>query len=100
MAERPIDQLTLREMFTNAEGLIRDLSGHLKQSFQYKLRVLDDVVKSYKVAAERDAIPDATLRTNAAALLSSDDYSQVLFQKLNHYLTAIEERSQAAISSK
>lgn len=100
MAERPIDDLTLREMFTNAEGLIRDLSGHLKQSFQYQSGALNEVVKSYKSAAERDAIPDATIRTNAAALLSSDDYSQVLFEKLDRYLTAIKHRSQVAIDGK
>ncbi|MGE5195611.1 MAG: hypothetical protein ACM3U2_24220, partial [Deltaproteobacteria bacterium] len=61
---------------------------------------LDELVRSYKVPEERDAIADAAVRTHAAALLGSDDYSQTLIEKLDRYLEAIDERSQAAISGK
>ncbi len=100
MAERPIDQLTLRDLFTNAEWLIRDLSEHLRQSFQPKSKALDELVRSFQVPEERDAIADTAVRTHAAALLGSDDYSQTLMEKLDRYLAAIDERSHAAISGK
>jgi len=100
MAERPIDQLTLREMFTNAESLLRDLVEHLDKSFQPKSRALGESVQSYKISDERDAIPDSTIRTHVSTLLGSDDYSQAFFQKLDRYLQAIQERSQLAISGK
>jgi hypothetical protein len=100
MAERPIDQLTLRDLFTNAEWLIRDLTEHLRQSFHPKSQALDELVRSFQVPEERDAIADTAVRTQAAALLESDEYSQALFEKLDKYLTAIDERSHAAISGK
>lgn len=100
MAERPIEQLTLREMFANAEWLIRDLTEHLRQSFHPKSRELIELVRTFNVPAERDAIADGVVRSQVAALLASDEYSQVLFQKLDRYLAAIEERSQTAISAK
>jgi len=100
MADRPIDQLTLRDMFSNTEWLIRDLTDHLKQSFHPKARALGELVRSYKIPEERNAIADTAVRTRVAALFNSDDYSQTLIQKLDRYLTAIEERSQEALSGK
>lgn len=100
MAERPIDQLTLRDMFSNAEWLIRDLSEHLKQSFHPKSRALGELVRSFRIPDERNAIADTAVRTHVAALLGSDDYSQTLIQKLDNYLKAIEERSQEALGGK
>ncbi len=100
MAERPIDQMTLREMFTNAESLLRDLVEHLDKSFHPKLRILAESVRSYNIPDERDEIHDSTIRTHVSTLLGSDDYSQAFFQKLDRYLQAIAERSQLAISGK
>ena len=100
MAERPIDDLTLRELFTNTEWLIRDLTEHLQQSFRPKSQALDELVRSYQVPEERDAIADTAVRTHAAALLGSDDYSRTLVEQLECYLQAIDERSHAAVSGK
>jgi hypothetical protein len=100
MADRPIDQLSLRDLFTNAEWLIRDLSEHLKRSFQPKSQALAELVSPDITPEQRDGIADTAVRSQAAALLNSDDYSQTLFDKLDRYLTAIDERSQAAINTK
>jgi hypothetical protein len=99
MAERPVEQLTLRDMFTNAEWLVRDLAAHLNQAFRPKSRALIELVET-RSPEERDAIPDSTVRSNMAAILSSDDYSQTLFQKLDRYLAAIDERAEGAIKAK
>ncbi|MBS0264532.1 MAG: hypothetical protein JSS02_21540 [Planctomycetes bacterium] len=100
MSERPISDLTLREMFTNAETLIRDLQDHLKNSFHPKSRSVEDLVQTHHIPAERDAVPDSTVRQQMKELLSSDDYSETLLKKLDQYLTAIEERSREAIANK
>ena len=100
MAERPIEQLTLREMFTNAESLIRDLQDHLQNSFHPKSRAAQELVRSHNIPSERDAISDSTVRHHVAELLGSDDYSETLIKKLDHYLAAIEERSREAIHNK
>jgi t-SNARE complex subunit (syntaxin) len=100
VAERPIDQLSLRDMFSNAEWLIRDLTEHLRQSFQTRARALDDLVRLDKTPAERDAITDTAVRAQAADLLKSDDYSQTLFEKLDRYLTAIDDRSHDALTGR
>lgn len=100
MAERPIEQLTLREIFTNAESLIRDLQDHLQNSFQPKSRAVEDLVRSHNIASERDAIADSTVRHHVAEMLGSDDYSETLIRKLDQYLAAIEERAREAIHSK
>lgn len=100
MAERTIEQLTLREMFTNAELLVRDLVEHLNKSFHPQSRALSESVRSNNLPDERDAISDSAIRTHVSTLLSSDDYSQAFFQKLDRYLQAIEDRSQGAISGK
>jgi len=100
MAERPIEELTLREMFTNSESLVRDLIEHLSKSFHPKSRALGELVRSFNVPAERDVIPDSSIRTHVSTLLASDEYSQAIFQKLNRYLQAIEDRSHVAINGK
>ena len=100
MAERPLDQLTLRELFTNTEWLIRDLTEHLQQSFRPKAQALAELVRSYQLPEERDAIADTAVRTHAAALLGSDDYSQNLIEKLDRYLEVIDERSHVAVTGK
>jgi hypothetical protein len=100
MAERPIAQLTLRDIFSETEWLIRELCEHLRQSFHPKSRALDEMVRSYNIPDERDQIADSAIRIQAAAVIASDEYSQTLIQKLDRYLTAIEERSQEALSSK
>ena len=98
LAERPIEQLTLRELFTNAELLIRELSEHLQQSFQPTLRALEQVVGSYAERETRHSILDSSVRSQVASLLNSDDYSQKLFSRLNELLSAIDERSLRAIT--
>jgi hypothetical protein len=100
MAERPIEELTLREMFTNSESLVRDLIEHLSKSFHPKSRALAELVRSSNVPAERDAVSDGSVRTHVSTLLASDDYSQAFFQKLDRYLQAIEDRSHEAINRK
>ncbi|HTI50812.1 MAG TPA: hypothetical protein VL475_07670 [Planctomycetaceae bacterium] len=100
MDERPIEQLTLRELFGGSERLVRELTEHLEQSFLPRLRAADDLVRSYNKPAERNEIPDTTVRSRIAALLGSDDFSQRLFTRLERHLTAIDDGAKRAVSQR
>lgn len=100
MDERPIEQLTLRGLFGNAEWLMRELDEHLEQSFLPRIRALDQVVQSHANPGERDEIPDTTVRSRVAAMLASDDFSQKLVLQLENHLTAIDERGRHAIQQR
>lgn len=97
MAERPIEQMTLRDLFGDAEWLLRELDEHLEQAFRPRVRAVEEVVRSHATPAERDEIPDSTVRSRMAALISSDDFSQQRISRLERLLHAIEEGGQRAI---
>ena len=88
MAERPVAQLTLRELFTNAERLAREIIEHLEQGFIPKIHNLDRLVRAQEEGA--DEVLDVTVRNTAAAALSSDEFSQKLLARMNEYLVAID----------
>jgi hypothetical protein len=98
--ERPIEQLTLRELFGNTEWLVRELNEHLEQSFLPRVRTVIEVVSSFDKPAERDEIADSTVRSRMAALLASDDYSQKLISRLEQHFSAIDEKARRAVEQR
>jgi hypothetical protein len=97
MDDRPVEQLTLRELFSHSEVLARELSEHLEQSFLPRYRAVEDLVRSYDHAAERKEISDTSVRSRMATLLASDDFSQTLLSQLERYLKAIDDGARRAI---
>ena len=100
MDDRPIEKLTLRELFTNAEGLVRELNEHLEQQFLPRLRAVDELVRSHAKPEERKEIADSTVRSRMAALLDSDDFSQKLYSRLERHLVAIDQGAAQAIQGR
>lgn len=100
MDERPIEQLTLRDLFGNAEWLVRETIEHLERSFLPRIQSTEDVVRSYNIPSERQEVPDSTVRSRTAALLASDDYSQRMFSRLERHLAAIDERAMRALQQR
>jgi hypothetical protein len=98
--ERPVEQLTLRELFSNAEWLVRESTEHLEQSFLPRIRAVEELVRSYAKAPERNEIADSTVRSRMAALLGSDDFSQTLFSRLERHLQAIEQGAERAVEQR
>lgn len=98
MAERPVDQLTLREVVVLAEQLARELHLHLEQGFVPKLQALDRLVAAHSKPEDRNLVHDITVRNQSATVLQSDDFSQPLFKKLNEYFAAIEQGANRALS--
>ena len=98
MSERPLEQLTLREMVISAEHLIRELSMHLEQAFLPKVNALEKMVAAHATQDECSLVQDVTVRNQAALVLQSDEFSQRLYKKLNDCLAAIERGTNQALS--
>jgi len=90
MADRAIDQMTIREVLSATELLVRELSEHLQQSFLPKVKELHRSVRSYAKPDERALIADSTVRIQSKHVLESDAFSQKLFAKLQQHLVACD----------
>lgn len=91
MAERPLDELPLRVLFTNAERLSRELADHLDKGVMPKLTDFERQMRVSNDPGRRDEIPDATVRGQAARILSADEFTGSLCQQLGDYLQAIDK---------
>lgn len=87
MSDRQLNQMPLRELFVTAEHQARDLAEHLELNFLPKLQVLDEGVHP---KSEEQAVPDITIRSQAAQVLESDKFTQQLLQKMHDCLDAID----------
>jgi len=91
MVERPIAQLTLREMFIDAERLTRELIEHLDQGFLPKTHELARLVRPINGEPPGlNELEDVTVRTQAATLLESEAFTEAIFQRLGQYSRAID----------
>jgi len=90
VAERSLDHMPLRDLFTNAERLIRELTDHLDNGVLPKLADLERLLKSASEPGRRDELSDPTVRSHAAGVLSADDFTSSLCRQLEDYLQAID----------
>ena len=91
MAERDVKELTLRELFKDAERLTRELMEHLEQGFLFKSRALAQLVAPTPGDPEYEQIEDLTIRNQVDNLLKSDDFTERLYCRLEQYYRAIDE---------
>jgi hypothetical protein len=91
MSERSIKQMTLREMLTEAERLTREMSEHLDQAFLPKCHELSRLVRPINGdPPDIDALEDVTVRTQAARILESENFTEAIFGRLSECCTAID----------
>ena len=90
MAERPVEHLPLRELFTDADRLTRDLIVHLEQGFIPKVQQLNDVVQVDIDSSDDEEVPDLTVRLQSGRLFESEEFSKQLFDKIDRYYAAID----------
>lgn len=100
MAERPIEQLTLREVFTSTDRLVVELIEHLDKSFWFKSQALERLVESQDESPDNKPVSDLTVRNHAAAVISCDDFSQPLFQRLEALLGVMDRGAQQSLKSR
>jgi hypothetical protein len=90
MVERSPEQLTLRQLFTEAERLTRELTEHLEQGFLPKLQNLARLTDPGHVDVHGNPAEDVSLRNCAAQVLESELYTERLYEKIETYCTAID----------
>ena len=89
VAERPIPQQTLREQFTHAEQLTRELIDHLEHNLLPKIQDLKKLTQS-ELKGEA-VIEDVTMRTHAFHVLESVQFADNLGDKMTAYFTSINQ---------
>lgn len=79
------DSLPLREKFTNAERLTRELIDHLEQGFLTRIQELRRVARK----DESDGVTDKSVRGHCTKLFESDDFTRKLSTQLHEYIDSI-----------
>ena len=89
--KRAPSQMTLREMFSDTERLTTELIEHLELGFIPTNEKLIRLIRVVPDGIEKRRVEDISVRNQAAELLKSEDFAQELFEKLDEYLTAINQ---------
>ena len=89
MAERPISQQSLREQFTRAEQLVKELTDHLEHSLLPKIL---DLKKLIQTDLNGEAVvEDISVRNHAASVLESARFADEVSDKMTPYFTSIQQ---------
>ncbi len=89
MGDRPVEQLTLRQMFTEAERHSRELIDHLEKGFLPKAHSVLKLVRGRASDLSVHEVEDVTVYHSADQLLQSEQFTQQLFQRLDKLFAAI-----------
>lgn len=93
--DRSPNEMTLREVFTSAERLTRELIEHLHQGFlprtQELIRVVRRVEPARPGSSEAAAVTDTTVRSHVARVCESDEFTEQLYDRLLKHSVAIDE---------
>ncbi len=96
MAERPVSQQTLREQFTNAEQLTKELVDHLEHHLLPKIHDLKKLVQM-ELKGET-VVEDITMRNHASHVLESARFAGDVSDKMTTYFTSINQAVAQIIS--
>ena len=89
MAERPVSQQTLREQFTHAEQLTKELVDHLEHHLLPKIHDLKKLVQT-ELKGEA-VVEDITMRNHASLVLESARFADEISDKMTVYFTSINQ---------
>jgi len=87
------DSLPLRDQFTNAERLTRELIEHLEQGFLTRVQEVRRVARK----DEDSGVTDKSVRAQCTRLFESDDFTRKLSKELHEYLENISEELQPMV---
>ncbi|MCA9118039.1 MAG: hypothetical protein KDA79_23365 [Planctomycetaceae bacterium] len=94
MSNRPAAELTLRELFLEAERTSRELVDHIERN----LLPRNQELRSLAAPARMEEVRDVTIRTSAASLLESSRFSDKLSRRLTELSRAIDEQVQQMVN--
>lgn len=89
MAERPVSQQTLREQFTHAEQLTKELVDHLEHNLLPKIHDLKKLVQT-ELKGEA-VVEDITVRNFASTFLESAHFADEISGKMTNYFNSINQ---------
>jgi hypothetical protein len=98
MIDRPVEQLTARELFTEAERLTRELSDHLENGFVPRVHNLLRLVRPNPQHIEQVDVEDGVIRSHATLVLESERFTEQLYDKLQRYCEAIDRKVEGIVS--
>ena len=87
---RRLDQLTLREKFTDAERVTRELLEHLEQGFRPRVQQAHQLVRPTPSGMPAANVEDITVRNHVVGVLESDQFADQLYTSLEQYFGAID----------
>ncbi len=90
MAERPIEQLTLVDMFKECDLVARGIVDHLERGFLPKVQDLERLVRPTEEVTAPQEVSDLRVRNYAAAVISSDNFTHEHCCKLDRFIQAID----------
>ena len=96
MAERPVSQQTLREQFTHAEQLTKELVDHLEHNLLPKIHDLKKLVQT-ELKGEA-VVEDITVLNHAVHVLESARFADEISDKMSDYFTSIKQSVARIIS--
>ena len=92
MADRSVEEMPLRDVFTEAERVARELLDHLENGFLLKVQGLRELVEVSDRGVGPDDVEDVTVRNHAAQLLDRARFADNLYSRLDECLEVIERR--------
>ncbi|GAB4138079.1 MAG: hypothetical protein Tsb009_05990 [Planctomycetaceae bacterium] len=90
MADRPVDELTLREVFTEAERHSREMIDHLEKGFLPKSHSVLKLVRNEGTEPELGDVEDITIYNTAERLLKSEEFSEQIYSRLETLMIRID----------
>jgi hypothetical protein len=91
VADRSIEQLTLVDMFKQADQTTRAIMDHIERGFLPKVSDLERLVRpDSDTSGQQHDVTNLRVRNYAASVVSSDDFTHEQSRKLDDYLKAIE----------
>ncbi|MFQ5732484.1 MAG: hypothetical protein ACE5KM_11095 [Planctomycetaceae bacterium] len=91
MNERPVDNLTLRELLRDAELSRRELGEHLERGFAPKAASLARLIRPKPGGDWNHGLEDRSLHHTAQMVLDSHQFTDNLIQGFRRLLKAIDE---------
>ena len=92
MAERRADDMPLRDVFTEAERLARELIDHLENGFLPKASGLKELVEINEQGIGSDDVHDVTVRNQSAQLLERARFADGMYSRFDECIESINQK--------
>ena len=92
MAERRIEDMPLRDVFTEADRLARGLVDHFEDGFLPKSSGLQELVAVSEQGNGSDDVHDVTVRNHSAQLLERARFADELYTRFDACIETIDKK--------